>query len=230
MKRLDGMRALVSGGACEVGGEVVRALVENGASVVAVDSTDELIEAAIASLGLDDPEDVFTRGLDATDLGSWWDLSNLIGAYFHALDVFVHVAEPRATKRARELSIDELRNAQASSAESFLMAIGRLQQSLIEAGKESASGASVIAISSPGADGSAPGLPGSAMRASVVAMVEAMAREFSDESLNIRVNAIQPGAGRPSDVARAVGSAVVELASEAGRTSNGSEWVVDAKG
>jgi len=228
MQRLDGMRALVSGGASEIGSQIVRGLLEHGASLVAVDSTDQRIEEAIAALGLDDPDEVVTRGLDATDLGSWWDLANLIDAYFHALDLFVHVTEPRAAKPARELGIDEWRLAQAASGESFLMAIGRLQRCLIEAGKESAAGACVIAIAPPLPDGKPPGLPGSAMRASLVAMVEAMASEFSEEGLDVRVNAIAPGAGGSREVARAVASAVVDLASVDGRAINGRELVIGA--
>jgi NAD(P)-dependent dehydrogenase (short-subunit alcohol dehydrogenase family) len=222
------MCALVSGGASEIGSEILRSLVEQGASVVAVDSTEERIDEAVASLGLDDPDEVFTSALDTTDLVSWWDLANLIASYFHTLDLFVHVAEPAPAKPARELSVDEFRQAQATSAESFLMAMARLQKSLVEAGRESADGACVIAISPASANGSAPELPNAATRASVVAIVETMAREFSDESLNIRVNAIQPGRGESRDVARAVASAVIDLVSESGRSTNGQELRLDA--
>ena len=228
MQRLDGLRVLVSGGASEIGSQVVRSLVEQGASVVAVDSTAERIDGAIASLGLDDPDEIFTQALDATDLASWWDLANLVTSYHHSLDLFVHVAEPRPGKPALELGIDEFRQAQATSLESFLMAVARLQRPLIEAGKESAEGACVIAISPPSANGPTPGLPNVAMRASVVAMVETMAHEFSDEGLNIRVNAIQPGRGDAGEAARAAASAVIDLVSESGRSINGRELRLDA--
>jgi hypothetical protein len=91
MRSLEGKRTLVTGAASELGSAVVRTFVENGAMVVATDTTDEQTETAIEALGLADSDDVITRALDEADLGSWWDLANLIAAFYDELDVFVHI-------------------------------------------------------------------------------------------------------------------------------------------
>ena len=91
MRSLEGKRTLVTGAASELGSAIVRAFVESGAMVVATGATDEQIETAIEALGLADSDDVITRALDESDLGSWWDLANLIAAFYDELDVFVHI-------------------------------------------------------------------------------------------------------------------------------------------
>jgi NAD(P)-dependent dehydrogenase (short-subunit alcohol dehydrogenase family) len=227
MNRLEGKRALVTGGASEVGAAVVRALVEQGAMVVAVDTTDERIEQAVESLGIEDSEAVVTRGLDATDLVSWWDLANFVIAYYQELDVFVHIAECKCAKPALGLGIHELREAQATSAESFLMAITRLEEGLIESGKETEDGAVVIAISLPPEDEDSRALPFAATRASVVEMVKVMAREFESQGLNIRVSAIHPGDLAAAERARCVAASVLDLITAEGHESNGQELILE---
>jgi NAD(P)-dependent dehydrogenase (short-subunit alcohol dehydrogenase family) len=135
MKRMEGRRTLVTGAASPPGKEIVRAFVEHGAMVLAVDATDEKVEAAIDTLGLADSDDIITRGLDEQQLGSWWDLANLIAAFYHELDVFVHIP-------------------QIESTDSLPIAIDRLKQSLWNADDANPGGVSVVVIS-PSAEGSA---------------------------------------------------------------------------
>lgn len=131
MKSLEGKQTLVTGAASELGSAVVRAFVEQGAMVVATDATDERIEAAIERLGLADSDAVITRELDESDLGSWWDLSNLIIAFYNELDIFVHIP-------------------QTESAESLSMAIDRLKQSLKNADIAKPGEGSVVVVSRDG--------------------------------------------------------------------------------
>jgi len=129
MKSMDGKRTLVTGAASALGSAVVRAFVENGARVLAVDATDERVESAVDALGLADSNDVITRGMDESDLGSWWDLANLIAAFYDELDAFVQVP-------------------QAESIDSLPMAIERLKQSLSSAEQANRGEVSIVVISS----------------------------------------------------------------------------------
>lgn len=132
MKRMEGKRTLVTGAASALGKAVVQVFVENGAMVIAADDTDEKVEKAIDALGLADSDEVITRGLDERALGSWWDLANLIAAFYHELDVFVHVP-------------------QIESVDSLAMATDRLKESLhnaVDAVDANPGGVRVVVISS----------------------------------------------------------------------------------
>ena len=116
MAGIEGKQTLVTGAASEVGRAIVQALVAEGARVIAVDTTDEAAEQATLELGLADADEVITRGLDDSDLGGWWDLSNLIAAFYHELDAFVHLPQGRASE-SLPLAVDRLKAAFANAAE-----------------------------------------------------------------------------------------------------------------
>lgn len=128
MQGLNGRQTLVTGAASPIGRAIVREFVEKGAMVVAVDATDDEVEKAIDDLGLSDADEVITRGLDDSDLGSWWDLANLIGAFYHELHVFVHIPQKQAS-------------------ESLPIAIDRLKESLKNADTASPGGVSIVVVS-----------------------------------------------------------------------------------
>ena len=125
---MEGRRTLIVGAASPIGSEIMRAFVGSGAMVLAVDATDEKIEAAVEALGMADSDQVITRELDESDLGSWWDLANLVDAFFDELDVFVYIPK-----------ID--------TADSLSMAIDRLKQSLLNADQANPGGVSIVVIS-----------------------------------------------------------------------------------
>ena len=192
MKNLEGVCALVSGGASAVGSEVIRELVNRGASVLAVDSAEERIDEAIAKLGLENPDEIFTHALEGGDLVSWWDLGNLIAAYFHTLNLFVHVAEPTPSAPARTLGLDVLREAEKTSFDSFLTAVARLEKYLVAASEEDEVGANVVAVQSYGGDRAKDETPGFVCHGMSLALAEALTKEYAEADLNIRVQAIRP--------------------------------------
>ena len=208
MKDLDGVCALVSGGASAVGSEVIRELVHRGASVLAVDSTEERIEEAIAKLSLENPDEIFTHALEGGDLVSWWDLGNLIAAYFHTLNLFVHVAEPAPSVPARTLALDVLREAEKTSFDSFLTAVARLEKYLVAASEEDEVGANVVAVQPSAGDRSNDEAPGSVCHAMSLALAEALTREYAEADLNIRVHAVRPHETDASDSAVAIADVV----------------------
>ena len=126
MHAMNGQRSLITGAASPIGLELVRAFVDRGATVIAVDSDEEKLEVAVAALGLADSEDVITRGLDASGLGSWWDLANLVTAFYYELDVFIHVSQGPA-QDSLALAIDRLgqslRNAEATNPEAVRIVV-----------------------------------------------------------------------------------------------------------
>lgn len=129
MREIEDRRTLVTGAATPVGRAIVAKLVDAGARVIAVDATDEAVEQAIDELGLAEADEVITRGLDDSDLGSWWDLSNLIAAFYHELDAFVHL--PKGPTSA-----------------SLPKAVDRLKQALKNADLAAPGGVSIVVVSS----------------------------------------------------------------------------------
>jgi nucleoside-diphosphate-sugar epimerase len=208
MKNISGVCALVSGGASAVGSEVIRELVKRGASVLAVDSTEERIEEAIAKLGLENPDEIFTHALEGGDLVSWWDLGNLIAAYFHTLNLFVHVAEPTPSVPARTLGLDALREAEKTSSDSFLTAVARLEKYLVAASEEDEVGANVVAVQLFAGDDAEDEAPGSLCHAKSLTLADALTREYAEADLNIRVHAVRAHETDASDSALAIADVV----------------------
>lgn len=207
MQNLDGVCALVSGSASEIGSEVIRELANRGASVLAADSTEERVQEALAALGLADADEIFAHALEGGDVVSWWDLANLIGSYFHTLHLFVHVADRVPGAAVRGLGVDALREAQTST-ESFLTAMSRLEKYLIAATEESDLGACVVAVGSGPNHGLEDGILGSLGHASNVVLAEAMSRAYERDGSKIRVHAVRP----QGDDVRGAAMAIVDLA------------------
>lgn len=194
MQDLKGVSALVSGAASTVGAEVVRELVSRGASVLAADSSEELVDEAIAELGLDNADEVFTHALEGSDVVSWWDLANLVGAYLPALNLFVHVGEEKPAVPVRTLNESALSEAQAVSTNSLLTAVARLEKYLITAAEEDSIGARVVAVlPSAGHDGTRD-VPGAVCHASSQKLANSLTSQYSSTGLNVRVHAIRPSA------------------------------------
>ena len=190
MQNLEGVCAVVSGAAGEVGSQVIRGLAERGASILAVDASEEMVEEAIAKLGLDSPDEIFVSALEGRDVVSWWDLANLVGSYFKTLNLFVHIAEPCPAESARTLSVESLRQAQTNSTESFLHAMARFEKMLVTASQEDEIGACVVAVPTLCASSSGMNAPDAISYAGTVALADAMAQEYSESGLNIRVKAL----------------------------------------
>ena len=165
MKKLESVCALVSGAASPIGSALMRELTRGGASVLAADSSEEVLESAVEQL--DEPDEVFSHVLEGGDVVSWWDLANLVGAYFNTLNVFVHIAEPIAPVPVRTLGVDALRAAQSASTDSFVTAIARLEKYLVEASREDEIGARVVAVV-PSSEGET--IPSSLCHAAVIAV------------------------------------------------------------
>jgi hypothetical protein len=176
-RTLEGRQTVVTGAASPAGRAIVAALAREGAMVIATDVTDGRVEQAMAAIGLAEADEVITRRLEETRLGSWWDLANLVDAYYHALDLLVHVP-------AGDVSA------------SLPHAVARLEHALANAEVEGRGRASVLVVSDAAGAGTAeaaralaaPGhgvalrvLPADPIAASVAAALEG-ARAHADSS------------------------------------------------
>jgi len=128
--RMANCRTLITGAASPLGAALTQAFVDEGARILATDATDESVEAAMAALGLGDCDEVITRGHDDAALGAWWDLANLIAAFYDQLDVFVHMPRQQADA-------------------SLPLAIRRLKQALWNA-EDAAPGSACVVVVAPG--------------------------------------------------------------------------------
>ena len=209
-----GICALVSGAASEIGMETVRILAGQGASVLAVDSNEEKVQAAIESLDLQKPEDVLVSELEGGDFFSWYDLGNLIGAYFNTLNVFVHIGASSLGESARTLNVEALRQAEAASSDSFITAVGFLDKFFVAAAEENPEGACVIAVTPSPTDGAGSSVSDSLTHAMSSALAEELTREYSTAEKNVRVRAFRPS----NHDARAAAAAVVGLTVDAPRS------------
>jgi NAD(P)-dependent dehydrogenase (short-subunit alcohol dehydrogenase family) len=138
---MESRRTLITGVASPVGTALLQAFLAEGARVLATDAEEARVEEQVAALGLEDCDDVITRGLDDSSLGSWWDLSNLIAAFYDELDVFVHVPEHDAAS-SLPLAIDRLKQALWNAADSgpdgacVVLIAGSSEAALERAGRE----------------------------------------------------------------------------------------------
>lgn len=194
MQDLKEISALVSGAASAVGSQVVCELVSRGAAVLAADTSDELVEEAVAKLGLNNADEIFTHALEGSDVVSWWDLANLVGAYLPALNLFVHVGEEKPSVPARSLGETVLSEAQAVSTNSLLTAVTRLEKYFITASEEDEIGACVIAVLPAIDDDGFGDVPGAICHASTQQLANSLTTEYLEAGLNIRVHAIRPSA------------------------------------
>ncbi len=195
MESLEGIRFLVTGAASPIGSALLEEFARGGASLLAADADEDELDAAIARLA--EPDDVFSHVLEGDDVVSWWDLTNLVAAYFHCLNVFIHIARPLPEVPVRALRPDALGAAMSATVESFITAIARLEKYLVEAAREDRFGAyAVIVVPFD----SRPSVPGSLCLASATEYADALTRAYRGADLDIRVHAISADRDKPSEV------------------------------
>jgi NAD(P)-dependent dehydrogenase (short-subunit alcohol dehydrogenase family) len=239
MDRLEGKRALITGGTSGIGLETARQFLAEGASVAITGSKAETLEATRAGLG----RDVVAIRADAGDVAGQRAVADAVREAFGGLDVlFVNagVAEFRPLEAWDEAGFD--RSLAVNLKGPFF-----LVQALLPL---LANPASIVLNTSINAH---IGMPASSVYAATKAGLLSLARTLSGELLGrgVRVNAVSPGPiatplhgkigmteadiaglvgqiplGRRGDP-REVAAAVVFLASDEGAFTVGSELVID---
>jgi len=221
MKRLEGLRAAVTGGAQGIGAAIARRLAEEGARVAVLD-----INAEGAATVLPAPH--IALACDVTDSASVDRAFAEIQATFGGLDVLVNNA---GVGSAPGDGMDKYYAAQAQQAEGkqvfadqtihcedagwlrvldiTLNGAFRCSRAAVRLMAEGGNGGSIVNIASTAAEKGNGPVPYCTAKAGILGMTRAMARELAPRG--IRVNAVHPGAtetpiyiGLPEEVKQAV--------------------------
>jgi 3-oxoacyl-[acyl-carrier protein] reductase len=210
LRRLEGRRAVVTGGAQGIGAAIARRLAEEGARVAVLD-----LDAARAAAVL--PEPHIGLACDVTDSGSVDRAFAQVRAAFGGVDVLVNnagVGSAPGDGMAQFYSAQAERQAQMARGEAptvfadqtlycedegwsrvlavTLDGVFRCSRAAVRLMAEAGTGGAIVNIGSTAAvkgDGPAPYC---AAKAAVLGLTRAMARELADRG--IRVNAVNPGA------------------------------------
>jgi NAD(P)-dependent dehydrogenase (short-subunit alcohol dehydrogenase family) len=184
-------RIVVTGAASGIGAACVRVALEKGWSVCAVD----LNEPDSEGLSARDLERFTAVKADVTDAAACEAAVQTAVSAFGGLDGLIHMAAVHSTRTWRELDAAEFqRTLGVNVTGSFLMA-----QACARAMEASGGGAIALASSGSmnvsGVGGHGRGGPAYvASKAAIVGLARALARSFAP--INVRVNAVSPGATR----------------------------------
>lgn len=181
MNRLQGKRALITGGTTGIGLETARQFLHEGARVVITGSNPATLAAARQELG----KDAVIVASDAADLKSQQTLAKTVGQAFGQLDILVvnaGIAEMRPLENWDEAAFD--RSLGINFKGPFF-----LMQALLPL---FANPASIVLTTSVNAH---IGMPNSSVYAASKAALLTLARTLSGEliSRGVRVNAVSPG-------------------------------------
>ena len=181
MNRLNGKRALITGGTSGIGLETARQFLAEGARVAVTGSNPETLEKARQELG----EGALVLRSDASDAGAQKELAEAIGKAFGQLDVvFVNagITVLKPVDQWDEAGFDRLIAVNLKGPFFLVQALLPIL----------ANPTSIVLNTSVNAH---IGMPGSTVYASSKAALISMARTLSGEliSRGIRVNAVSPG-------------------------------------
>jgi 3-oxoacyl-[acyl-carrier protein] reductase len=199
-------RVIVTGAASGIGAACVRVALDKGWRVCAVDINEPRLD--------DIPEDALPRFIcaqaDVTDSAACAAAVDAAVRAFGGLDGLIHMAAVHSTDTWRDLEAAEMdRTLSVNVTGSFLMA-----QACARAMEASGGGAIVLASSGSmnvsGVGGHGRGGPAYvASKAAIVGLTRALARSFAP--INVRVNAVSPGATRTAMTADYSEDALVKV-------------------
>ena len=194
MFELNGRIAFVTGGARGIGREIVLTLARQGATVVAADLNVEGLDETVA-IGSREGLRVFRTKLDVTSPEDWAAAMAYVGNEFKKLDILVNNAGMMKSNHFVNTTLEDYRRIMQVNAESMFIGIKAAYSLLIEGGKTSPAGSSVINMSSVNASVAGPmSVPYCTSKAAVCMMTKALAVDFGHAKTRIRINSVHPGA------------------------------------
>lgn len=181
MKRLQGKRALITGGTTGIGFETARQFMREGARVIVTGLQDETLARARQQLGTE----ALVVQSDAGDVQAQRRLADLVGEHFGSLDVAVLNAGIGVFKPLEQWDEEAFDRSFAINFRGPFFILQALAPML-------ANPASVLLIGSVNAH---IGMPGSSVYSATKAALRSLARTMSGELAprGVRVNTLSPG-------------------------------------
>lgn len=193
MQRLEGRVALVTGALRGIGLAAVERLLAEGARVVLTDllpAGHADVAAVLARLGTA----AHYLPLNVTDEAAWQAAAARVRADHGRLDVLVANAGTDCTSRVEDISLADWHRVMAVNVDGLFLGVKHCAALMDESGKTTRGGASVVAISSiMGIVGIADACAYNTSKGAVRLFCKAVAIEFAQKRMAIRVNSVHPG-------------------------------------
>lgn len=184
--RLEGKRALITGGASGIGAATARLMAAEGARVAIADVQQERGQKLASELG---DAGHFVR-LDVTSEEDWTRAVAEAEAAFGGLDIFVHAAGISVPAPIDTASFDHWKQTMSVNADGVFLGC----RAAVEALRKSGGGSIVNVSSTLGLKGGAPFPAYSASKGAVRMLTRCVAIRCAEEQWNIRCNSVHPGA------------------------------------
>ena len=193
MPELKDRIALVTGAARGIGFEIAKTFTEAGAKVVLSDLLEKEGLEASEQLNNDNLETHFIKH-DVTEETEWVDVISETSSVFGGLDILVNNAGIIIQKPLKETSLEEWRKVMAVNLDSVFLGTKIASQEIMKRSANNPISGSIINMSSVAGIVGTPDLSSyNASKGAVRLLTKSNAMEFSDPSINIRVNSIHPG-------------------------------------
>ena len=210
MTELKDRIALVTGAAGGIGFEIAKTFAEAGAKVVLSDLLVKEGTEASERLNAKNFETRFIKH-DVTNENEWVEVISEISDLFGGLDILVNNAGIIIQKPLNETSLEEWRRAMAVNLDSVFLGTKIASQEIMKRSANSSISGSIINMSSvAGIVGIANNSSYNASKGAVRLLTKSNAMEFSDPSINIRVNSIHPGGINTNMIKNIINTSVKE--------------------
>lgn len=193
MQRLEGRIALVTGALRGIGLAAVERLLAEGASVVLTDLPDARSPEVASVLGRLGPSAHYLQ-LNVAQEAHWQAAAAQVRADHGRLDVMVANAGTDCTARVEEISLADWHRVMAVNVDGLFLGVKHCAALMDETGRRTRGGAAVVAVSSiMGIVGIADASAYNTSKGAVRLFCKAIAIEFAQKRMAIRVNSVHPG-------------------------------------
>lgn len=193
MRRLEGRVALVTGALRGIGLAAAERLLAEGARVVLTDLADPGATEVASVLGRLGASAHYLQ-LNVAQEADWQAAAAQVRADHGRLDVMVANAGTDCTSRVEEISLADWHRVMAVNVDGLFLGVKHCAPLMEESGKTTRGGSSVIAISSiMGIVGIADASAYNTSKGAVRLFCKAVAVEFAQKRMPIRVNSVHPG-------------------------------------
>jgi NAD(P)-dependent dehydrogenase (short-subunit alcohol dehydrogenase family) len=192
LRRLEGRKALVTGGLRGIGRGIAEALAADGAVTIIADlDAEDSREAKDALAAI---EGAAYLKLDATSEADWSRAREEIESGYGHLDILVNNVGGDLSAPIQDIPLERWRGLMALNLDSTFLGTRAFQPLLAKAGRSTPAGSSIINISSIlGLVGMSGVTAYCASKGAVTLFTKSCAVEFADAGLPIRVNSVHPG-------------------------------------